>query len=110
MGKPFLDKKGFPLPFPKNFFNKKGAEGTGRAPTNLKQVFNLQHTVTSYRAERSVVECISRKRPCEMDAENGGVRPLLKGRRSAVVGVRGPAEELPIWERLMPRAASPIEA
>ena len=36
MGKPFLDKKGFPLPFPKNFFNKKGAEGTGRAPTTKR--------------------------------------------------------------------------
>ena len=36
-----------------------------------------------------------------------GVHPLLKGRRSALVSVRGPVEELPIWERLMPRAASP---
>ena len=39
-----------------------------------------------------------------------GVHPLLKGRRSAEVDVWGPVEELPIWERLMPRAASPIKA
>ena len=43
-------------------------------------------------------------------AELRVVHPLIKGRRSAVVYVRGPVEELPIWERLMPRAASPIKA
>ena len=58
----------------------------------------------------SVVEASPGRVPCEMGAEHGSCTHYKNGRRSAMVCVWGPAEELPIWERLMPRAASPIVA
>ena len=62
----------------------------------LQQVIgnrNRRFAANLYYVMLSEAETSPGRVPCEMDAEH--VRLLLKGRRSAVVCVGGPAEELP---------------
>ena len=73
-----------------------GAEGTGRAHTNWKKVLFSQ--IKLCHVERSVAQS---KHPPE--------GYLVKQAPKFINKCRGPVEELPIWERLMPRAASPVK-
>ena len=57
----------------------------------------------------SVVEASPGRVPYEMGAEGTGRAPTVKGRRSALVCVMGPAEELSRCERVLARFTSGIE-
>ena len=77
---------------------KNGAEGTGRAPT-------IKRDKTVRATSKYVIPSGTK---CSRVYLRGSV--LVKWAPKCWDCVRGPAEELPIWERLMPRAASPIKA